>query len=169
VIDVGLVRLYIMELSGTGIDLYPTGRLVVFSNAVLFQATTPLFKQIPGTEYAWHEVAIAVNPTADLKNVESRLLSAVNNIFEKYRVELERQHGDVERRVEMQIHAPRPQSFLQFSDTGLEAVVRYPVLLIHLAEMDDQVTRQLLTLMETDADLKAAAGGLPKIRSAVKQ
>jgi small-conductance mechanosensitive channel len=169
VIDVGLVRLYIMELSGTGIDLYPTGRLVVFSNAVLFQATTPLFKQIPGTEYAWHEVAIAMNPTANLKNVESRLLSAVNSIYENYRAELERQHGDIEKRVEMQIHPPRPQSLLQFSDTGLEAVVRYPVLLIHLAEMDDQVTRQLLTLMESDADLKAAAGGLPKIRSAVKQ
>ena len=56
VVDVGLVRLYLMELAGTGVDIYPTGRIVVFANSVLFQATTPLFKQIPGTEYAWHEV-----------------------------------------------------------------------------------------------------------------
>jgi hypothetical protein len=61
VVDVGLVRLYLMELAGTGVDLYPTGRIVVFSNAVLFQATTPLFKQLPGAEYTWHEVAVALN------------------------------------------------------------------------------------------------------------
>ena len=48
VVDVGLVRMYLMELAGTGVDLYPTGRIVVFSNSVLFQATTPLFKQLPG-------------------------------------------------------------------------------------------------------------------------
>lgn len=48
VIDIRLVRLYIMELAGTGIDLYPTGRVIVFPNSVLFQAGTPLFKQIPG-------------------------------------------------------------------------------------------------------------------------
>ncbi len=60
VIDIGLVRLYLMELAGTGVDLFPTGRIVVFSNSVLFQAATPLFKQIPGTEYTWHEVAITL-------------------------------------------------------------------------------------------------------------
>ncbi|MGC2646714.1 MAG: mechanosensitive ion channel protein MscS, partial [Candidatus Sulfotelmatobacter sp.] len=56
VVDIGLVRLYLMELGGSGLDFYPTGRIVVFSNSVLFQTGTPLFKQIPGTEYAWHEV-----------------------------------------------------------------------------------------------------------------
>ena len=67
VVDVGLVRLYLMELAGTGVDIYPTGRIVVFANSVLFQATTPLFKQIPGTEYAWHEVSVALNPSGNLK------------------------------------------------------------------------------------------------------
>lgn len=52
VVNIGLVPLYLMELAGTGLDLYPTGRIVVFSNSVLFQAGTPLFKQVPGTEYA---------------------------------------------------------------------------------------------------------------------
>ncbi|MGB7463714.1 MAG: hypothetical protein WBW14_12505, partial [Candidatus Acidiferrum sp.] len=65
VIDVGLVRLYIMELAGTGVDLYSTGRIAVFSNSVLFQATTPLFKQLPGTQYTWHEVVLPLAPAAD--------------------------------------------------------------------------------------------------------
>jgi hypothetical protein len=35
VVDIGLVRLYLMELGGSGLDFYPTGRIVVFSNSVL--------------------------------------------------------------------------------------------------------------------------------------
>src|SRR6202000_73746 len=76
VIDVGLVRLYLMEHAGTGIDLYPTGRIVVFSNSVLFQATTPLFKQLPGAEYAWHEVAVGLNPNSKHSVLEGELLEA---------------------------------------------------------------------------------------------
>jgi small-conductance mechanosensitive channel len=169
VADVGLVRLYLMELAGTGIDVFPTGRLVVFSNAVLFQATTPLFKQIPGTEYAWHEVAFLVNPQADLKVVEGKLLTVVTDVFEKYRSDMERQHGEVERRIEIHIQAPEPKSLLQYSDAGLEIVVRYPVSLQHLAAVDDQIARTLANLVEQDAVVKAAIAGLPKLRTAVKQ
>ena len=70
VIDIGLIRLYLMELAGTGVDLEPTGRVVVISNAVMFQAATPLFKQIPGTEYTWHEVAVPLAPNANYKLVQ---------------------------------------------------------------------------------------------------
>ena len=77
VIDIGLVRLYLMELAGTGIELYPTGRVVMFSNSVLFQAATPLFKQIPGTEYAWHEVAVSLAPGSNYKLVQDQISGVV--------------------------------------------------------------------------------------------
>ena len=82
VIDISLVRLYVIELAGTGIDLYPTGRVVVFSNSVLFQATTPLFKQIPGTEYAWHEIVLGLVTGANHKLAQEKLLQAVNSVYD---------------------------------------------------------------------------------------
>ena len=39
VIDIGLVRMHLLELAGTGVNLYPTGRVVVFSNSVLLQTS----------------------------------------------------------------------------------------------------------------------------------
>jgi hypothetical protein len=90
VIEVGLVRLYLMELAGTGIDLHPTGRIVVFSNSVLFQATTPLFKQLPGSEYAWHEVAVGLNPGSNHGLMEGPLLDAVKSVHSHYGDELHR-------------------------------------------------------------------------------
>lgn len=168
VVDIGLVRLYLMELAGTGLDFYPTGRLVVFSNSVLFQAGTPLFKQIPGTEYAWHEVVVRIAPQGNHKTAQTKLVGAVDEVYEKYRPEIERQHRTIERRVDIQIAAPRPEARLQFADTGLELLVRYPVELRRAPDIDEQMTRKVLHLVETDEDLKAAVSGTPKIRSAIK-
>ena len=58
VVDIGLVRLHLMELSGG--DYIPTGRIVAFSNSIVFQPTAGLFKQIPGTNFLWHEIALHV-------------------------------------------------------------------------------------------------------------
>src|SRR5437868_8075817 len=50
VVDIGLVRMHIMELGGAG-DMQPTGRVVAFSNSIVFQPTAGVFKQIPGTSF----------------------------------------------------------------------------------------------------------------------
>jgi small-conductance mechanosensitive channel len=168
VIDIGLVRLYIMELAGTGVDLYPTGRVVVFSNSVLFQAGTPLFKQIPGTEYTWHEVAVPLAPGGNYKLAQERLSTAVTSVHERYRPELERQLGGVERHLEMQLKTPIPETKLQLADTGLELIVRYPVSIRKAAEVDDHVVRAILDVVSRNGDLKVAAGAMPKIRAAIK-
>jgi small-conductance mechanosensitive channel len=168
VVDIGLVRLYLMELAGTGLDFYPTGRIVVFSNAVLFQTGTPLFKQIPGTEYAWHEVVVMIAPEGNHKAAQEKLVAAVGVVYSQYREEIERQHAAIERRVDIQIEAPRPEARLQFVDAGLELLVRYPVEIRKAPDIDEEMTRKVLELIETDAVLKAAVSGTPRIRSAVK-
>ncbi len=168
VVDVGLVRLYLMELAGTGVDLYPTGRIVVFSNSVLFQATTPLFKQLPGAEYTWHEVAVELNPAGKYDLVEKQLLDAVRSVHTTYGEELQRQLGTTERRIDIQMTVPEPHGQLQYTDTGLEYVVRYPVGLHQVAEADEKITRKLLEFLQQQPDLQASVAGFPKIRAAVK-
>ncbi len=168
VIDVGLIRLYLMELAGTGNDLFPTGRIVVFPNSVLFQATVPLFKQIPGTEYAWHEVATTINANADAKMVQQKLLDAVNTIHENYKADFERQHAASSRVLDIRIETPKPTTHLQFVATGLELVVRYPVALGNVARADDEITQKIVSMLNTSEELKGSITGFPQIRVAVK-
>jgi len=168
VIDISLVRLYLMELAGTGIDLFPTGRVVMFSNSVLFQATTPLFKQIPGTEYAWHEVVFNLVPGGNHKLAQEKLFQAVNAIHDQYRGAFERQRGLVERRIEVQLETPSPETRLQFGDTGLELLIRYPVEIRNESVTDEQVTRKVLEVIQNDPEVQAAVIGSPKIRAAIK-
>jgi small-conductance mechanosensitive channel len=168
VIDISLVRLYLIELAGTGIDLYPTGRVVVLSNSVLFQPTIPLFKQIPGTEYAWHEVMLTLTPGANHKAAQEKLLQAVTEVYEQYRAGFERAHGYIERRIEVQLKAPSPETRLQFGDAGLELMVRYPVEIRNESVMDEQVTRKVLELVHNEPDVQAAVAGSPRIRAAIR-
>ena len=168
VVDVGLVRLYIMELAGTGIDLYATGRIVVFSNSVLFQAGTPLFKQIPGTEYTWHELAVTLAPGGNYKVVQDKISSRVNAVYEKYRERIERQLGAIDRQLEIQLKSPRPEAKLQLSDTGVEFIVLYPIDIRTAAEIDDHITRAVVDLVNSDPELRNALASAPKIRAAIK-
>ena len=167
VVDIGLVRLYIMELAASGGDLYPTGRIAVFSNSVFFQAGMPFYKQIPGTDYTWHEVAVPIVAGSNYKSVEEKILQAVNSVYDGYRKDIERQHTDVERRIDIYMQAPNPEPQLRFTDKGLEFRVRYPVELRRASSIDDEVTQRVLDVVNGEQDLKAAVSGPPTIRTPV--
>jgi len=92
---------------------------------VLFQTGTPLFKQIPGTEYAWHEVVLRITQNADHRAAQEKLEATVKSVYSKYGQHIERQHASIERRVDIQIEAPRPEARLQLGEAGLELLVRY--------------------------------------------
>jgi len=167
VVEVGLVRLYLMELAGTGIDLYPTGRVVVFSNSVMFQAA-PFFKQLPGTAYAWHEIALMLAAGSNPATVEKKVLETVTSIYADYQHAIERQHALVERILDASVAAPVPKASLHYTETGLQLTVRYPVEIAHAADIDDKVTRKLMEVIAGDADLKSAVAGTPALRAPIK-
>jgi len=114
VIDVGLVRFYMMELAGSGTELNPTGRVAGFSNAVLFQAGAPIYKQIPGTEYAWHELIVKLSETANYKMASEAILKVVHSVYDGYRSGIEEQHSRVVQWMHAPITSPTIESRLQF-------------------------------------------------------
>jgi small-conductance mechanosensitive channel len=168
VVDVGLVRFYLMELAGTGTSLNPTGRIAVFSNAVLFQAGTPLYKQIPGTEYAWHELILKLTDAADYKMVCEAVMKEVHAVYEEYRVAIERQHANAESAIQASIDPPVIDSRLQFTGGSFQLWARFPVQFEHASEADEKVIRALLGLISRDAEIKAAVAATPVIQASVR-
>jgi small-conductance mechanosensitive channel len=165
VIDIGLFRLYMMELAGGNRDLSPTGRIVVFSNAVLFQPNA-FFKQLPGADYVWHEVALTLSPDTDHRIAEQRLLGAVESVYKTYHELIDRQYARIKDSVHLSVSAPRPVGRLRLVDAGLEYVIRYPVDIHRAGEIDDAITRKLLEAIEQDPKLKLVPSGTPRIQSA---
>lgn len=166
VIDIGLFRLYLMELGGSGLALNPTGRIVVFPNAVFFQPAA-LFKQFPGIDYTWCTLSLALAPESDRALVETRLLAVVESVYEEYREALERQHRTAQAAMNVHTALPRPEGRLHFVDARLEFIVRYPVEIQRAAEIEDRLTRELVAAIEQEPRLALAAGTKPKFQPAV--
>ncbi|HEX7288468.1 MAG TPA: hypothetical protein VF532_19950 [Candidatus Angelobacter sp.] len=154
VVDVGLLRLHLMELTG-GPSPRPTGRVAAFSNALVFQAGAGLFKQIPGTSFLWHEITLTLGAESDYREAEQRMLGAVNKVYEEYRERMELQRRSMERTLSsVPTGVFKPESNLRLTPAGVDVVIRYPVELGHAAEIDDKVTRELLLALDREPKLR---------------
>ncbi len=167
VVDIGLVRFYMMELAGSGIDWQPTGRICVFPNSVLFQ-TNPLFKQVPGTEYTWREIALPLSAESDGTLAEKELMATVERLYSGYGSMLERQHQTIETTMGVAMDAPKPYTRVRFVGSGMEVMVRYPIPLRQAAELDDRMVMEVAEMLRKNPAIKLAAGAAPDLRSPVK-
>ena len=163
VIDIGLVRLHLMELGAGG---QPTGRVVVFSNAFLFSPTSNFFKQLPGSNFSWHQVKLTLAPGTDYKLAEQRLMKAVESVYGGYRDSIDRQHRDMSETLAVNVEDPRPQSQLHLTADGLEIIIRFPAPLATASAIDDQMTRVVVEAIAVEPRLTLAGAGAPTIQPA---
>jgi small-conductance mechanosensitive channel len=168
VVDIGLVRMHLMEIAHGPAPL-PTGRVVAFSNAVVFQANSGMFKQIPGTNFLWHEITLTLESKSDYRQVEERIMAAVNKVFAEYRDKMEQQRRNVERSLNSTLATFAPESRLHLTQTSLELVVRYPVEMGNAGDIDNKVTREILNAIEDDPKLRSQVSGVPSLKTEEQQ
>ncbi|HEY3851642.1 MAG TPA: hypothetical protein VGL87_11755 [Steroidobacteraceae bacterium] len=158
IIELGMVRMYLMEFAGQG-SASPTGRVAAFPNSVVFQVSTGLFKQIPGVNFAWHDITLGVPAGADYSQVKEKLFAAANEALADYREEIQRQTRELKRTTLSSAGGEAlPTVQLTYSVKGVDAHVRYPVHLPHAADIDERMSRALLQVISglTPQDRPAA-------------
>lgn len=165
VVDIGLVRIHVMELGGPG-DSQPTGRVVALSNSIVFQPTAGLFKQIPGTNFLWHELKLTLASETDYHTAKERITQAVNEGLADYRDSLEAQRRSME--MNLTTVSPtelRPKIRLHYTASGIEADIRYPVALDKAAEIDDHLMRGVMAAMDKEPRLKLVGAEMPTAKA----
>jgi small-conductance mechanosensitive channel len=167
VVEVGLARFYMLELAGTGNELHPTGRVAVFANSVLFQTGTPLYKQIPGTNYVWHEMTVKLKPGAKYDAAMTKIRGAVEEVYGEYKPQIEREHAVTEAWMDTAVPAPKVESRLQFND-GLQLVVLYPVRVGHASDADQKIVEKVANAIAADAEVSQAIDGAPAVKTVMK-
>ena len=164
VIELGLVRLYLMELGGHGL-LGPTGRVVAFANSIVFQVSSGLFKQLHGVNFIWREIDLNLPAGIDYSVAKEKLMTAVTNAIKDYSDEIVRQTKEIQRATASDSGGDaRPRVQLSFSAAGVEAHIRYPVHLQNAAEIDERVSREVLnviTSLAADAGRADSKAGRP--------
>jgi small-conductance mechanosensitive channel len=146
VIDLGLVRLHLMELGGRGLS-GPTGRVVAFANSIVFQVSSGLFKQIHGVNFVWRELTLSLPAGADFASAKEKLSAAVTNVLKGDREEIMRQSKEIQRATASSSAGDaQPRVQLSFSATGVDAHIRYPVHLQNAAEIDERVSQSVFAV-----------------------
>jgi small-conductance mechanosensitive channel len=167
VVEIGLVRLHLMELGGTGTELQPTGRIVAFSNSFVFQPNAGVFRQIPGTNFDWHEITLTLDRDSDYHMVEKRVAAALEAAFRDYRSDFEYQRTQIERSLtSVSVRDLKPRTRFRLSPAGLDVTVRFPVELGKGIEIDERITRELLRAIEQEPGLKVVGSDIPTVRVA---
>ena len=164
VVQVGLIRLYMMELSGPETERYPTGKIVSFPNSILFQSEA-FSKQITGADYSWQEVTFILDPTSDYELANKKLNEAVNKVYLQYQEVMENQKMAMTRSTHLNISMPAPRGFLNFVPEGLAFVIRYPIQTDHIAEINQRITQQIMETIANEPSLKLANSSPPKIEA----
>jgi small-conductance mechanosensitive channel len=147
VIELGLVRLHLLELGGHG-SLGPTGRVVAFANSIVFQTSSGLFKQIHGVNFVWREMTLSLPAGIDYGAAKEKLQAAVTGAVKDDGGEIARQSKEIQRtRASDSGDDAGPRVQLSFSAAGADAHIRYPVHLRDAAEIDERVSHALFTVM----------------------
>jgi hypothetical protein len=147
VIDIGLVRMHLMELHSDG-PLGPTGRVVAFANLIVFQASGGLFKQIPGVNLSWHESTVVLPAVNDYAALKNQLLRAISRVVEEHRDEFVRQANAIkESTASISVNDTLPQVQMHLASGRMEALIRYPVNLKHATEIDERVSEAVLKVL----------------------
>ena len=166
VVDIGMVRFHLMELAGGTMDSEPSGRVVAFSNSIVFQSTAGLFKQIPGTSFVWHEIKLTFAPESDYHTVRDRANHAVEAAFSAYQDNLERQRQEMQRSLTyVSASALKPKVTLHFATSGIEVLIRYPVVLQKAAEIDEHLMHELFAEVDREPKLKLIGTEVPETKA----
>ena len=166
VVDIGLVRFHLMELSGGVADSEPTGRIVAFSNSIVFQATGGLFKQIPGTNFAWREVTLRFSSDSDYRQIREGLQQAIDRAFSDYKDSLEGQRRQMELSVtSIPSTELKARAHARFTTSATEVSVRYPVVAEKSAEIDERIMSEIFAAIEHNPKLKLLDSQISSVKT----
>jgi small-conductance mechanosensitive channel len=166
VVEIGLVRFHLMELSSSEIDAEPTGRVVAFSNSVVFQSTAGLFKQIPGTDFIWHEISLKFAPENSYAAIRDRMEQAIDEAFADYRDSLERQRRQIETSLSAISTAElKPRIRVRFTVAAIEVVIRFPVASSKGGEIDGRIMSAVFGAVDRNPKLSLIGSSVPAVKA----
>jgi len=164
VVQVGMLRIYLMELIGKEPNLRPSGKIVAFPNSVLFSSTA-FSKQIPGTDYIWNEMTFLIDHDINYQHAAEKIITAVEAVYGDYREAIAHQHDALQQSTRLSLKMPAPRGDLSFTDSGLAYVVQYPVISKKAFEVRERITSKLIETFKQEPSLKLIVSNPFKIET----
>ncbi len=163
VVEIGMLKLTLLELGGDGLQSSPTGRLVMIPNSSVFREK---FLNHPAhSQMIWRELHFTLAPDCDFRVVEKRLLEVVEAVFARYRDNARTQLLAMERLLNVRVDSGRPLSRVRLGPGGLQITLRYPVDVRNEGQIADEISRRLLDFLAREPGLRFVPTAVPNIQA----
>lgn len=153
VMQIGILRFYLMELEKSDLRYLPTGRIVGFTNAILFQPT-PFFRQTPGTNFVWSEITLTLAPSIDHEGAYKKLYDVVQRVYAEHSDAIRQQEEMLQNVTHFKAEVSVPQIYLKITSAGLAMIIHYAVEREQQSAMQVQMTEELVAAIKKDPALK---------------
>lgn len=149
VIDIGMLKLTLVEVRGEESGDQSSGRLVTIPNFKVL--TEPVFKFTTASPYVWDEIDFTVTFESDWERARELLERIGIEVFEPYRAEVERGFRELERDYAFRYGVTTPIVYTSVVPYGVQLRLRYLTHVRRRRGNRDAISRRVLRQFREEA------------------
>ncbi|MFN2420827.1 MAG: mechanosensitive ion channel family protein [Gemmatimonadota bacterium] len=154
VIDIGVLKLTLVEVRGEGLGDQSSGRLVTIPNFKVI--TDPVLHLTPGSPYVWDEMEFSITFESEWKKAREILERVGGEVFDPHQQEIEAGFRQLEHDYAFRYGVTTPIVYLAVTTSGIQLKLRYLTHVRQRRDNRDVITRRVLELFRQAEDIEFA-------------
>jgi small-conductance mechanosensitive channel/predicted nucleic acid-binding Zn-ribbon protein len=154
VIDIGLLRIAVLEVGNWVSAEQATGRVVFFPNSFIFK--NHYFNYSTGNSFIWDEIRITVTYESDWKKARQIIEGVALRITQPFVEEAKVHQERVARRFLINMGTLTPYVYVSIAESGVDLVLRYLTAIRKRRLTHDEICREILEAFNRESDLDLA-------------
>jgi len=154
VIDIGLLRIAVLEVGNWVSAEQSTGRMVFFPNSFVFKGH--FFNYSTGNSFIWDEIHITVTYESDWKRAREIIENVARRVSEAFVEAARLSQEKVSRRFHINLGTLTPYVYVSIAESGVDLILRYLTEVRRRRTCHDQICREVLEALGNEPGIDLA-------------
>jgi small-conductance mechanosensitive channel len=154
VVDVGMLRIAVMEVGNWLSGEQSTGRMVFFPNSFIFKGH--FFNYSNANSFIWDEIHVLVTYESQWKKARDLILAVAKEASQEVVERARLSQDQLARRYNVNLGNLESYAYVTIADSGVDLVLRYLSEIKQRRVMRDRICREILDAFEKEPDIHLA-------------
>lgn len=154
VIDIGLLRIAVLEVGNWVGAEQSTGRVVFFPNSFIFK--NHYFNYSTGNSFIWDEIRITVTYESDWKRAREIIEEVAKRVSQSFIDEAKHSQAQMERHFHINLGTLTPYVYVSIADSGVDLLLRYLTGIRKRRSTQDQICQEILETLGRESSIELA-------------
>lgn len=155
VIDIGLLRIAVLEVGNWVGAEQSTGRVVFFPNSFIFKSH--YFNYSTGNSFIWDEIRFTVTYESDWKKARQILEEVATRASQTFVDAAKGSQEQLERQYQINLGTLTPYVYVSIASNGVDLVLRYLTGIRKRRSTQDQICQEILQAFGAEPDIELSA------------